>query len=341
ATMYHWDLPQSLQDLGGWPNYILVDYFVDYTRVLFTNFGDRVKYWITFNEPLTFTGGYESSTGHAPAVNAQGYGRYLAAHTLIKAHAQTYHLYDDQFRADQQGNIGISLNVDWCFNKENTTEYEDACERQQQFEMGLYANPIFTEDGDWPAIVKERVAANSEAEGLGASRLPVFTQEEIEYIKSYDFFGFNHYTSNYAIPYDGTGQPASDQKDHGYYLEKDPNWAGSASSWLKVVPSGIRYQLISISQRYNNPPILITESGFSDTGEINDTGRINYYVGYLTEVLNAINEDSVNVIGYTAWSLMDNFEERFGLYHVDFDDADRPRTIKDSTISYRRTRTTK
>ena len=63
----------------------------------------QVKYWITFNEPLTFTGGYESSNAHAPAIDAQGYGRYLAAHTLIKAHARTYHLYDDEFRADQQG----------------------------------------------------------------------------------------------------------------------------------------------------------------------------------------------------------------------------------------------
>nr|BAU51446.1 beta-glucosidase [Panesthia angustipennis spadica] len=337
ATMYHWDLPQNLQDLGGWPNYVLVDYFEDYARVLFRNFGDRVKYWITFNEPLTFTGGYEGAYAHAPAINAPGYGRYLATHTLIKAHARAYHIYDDEFRADQQGKVSITLNVDACFNYQNTTEYQDACERQQQFEMGLFANPIYSAEGDWPAIVRERVDANSKAEGLAESRLPVFTPDEIEYIRgTYDFFGHNHYTSNYAIPYDGTNDPASDQKDHGYYLTKDPNWPGSASSWLKVVPTGLRYQLNSIATRYNNPPILITENGFSDYGDLNDTGRINYYTSYLTEMLRAINEDGVNVIGYTAWSLMDNFEwnqgysEKFGLYQVDFEDPTRPRIMKES-----------
>ncbi|KAJ4446058.1 hypothetical protein ANN_12744 [Periplaneta americana] len=103
VTMYHWDLPQTLQDLGGWPNQVMAQYFEDYARVLFTNYGDRVKYWITFNEPSVFTAGYESVAFHAPNVGATGFGQYLATHTVLKAHARAYHLYDNEFRAAQQG----------------------------------------------------------------------------------------------------------------------------------------------------------------------------------------------------------------------------------------------
>ncbi|XP_069695510.1 myrosinase 1-like [Periplaneta americana] len=341
ATIYHWDLPQPLQDLGGWPNPIIADYYEDYARVLFTNFGDRIKYWITFNEPSVFTNGYEDASGHAPSIGAAGFGRYLASHTLIKSHARAYHLYDDEFRATQQGKVGITLNIGWCEPLENSTEYEEACERQQQFEMGLYANPIFTDEGDYPAVVKERVAAISKAQGFTSSRLPTFTQEEIEYIRgTHDFFGLNHYSTYLGSPFDDSGNPPAFYKDMGTSTTQDPSWPGSASSWLAVVPWGFRKQIASIAQRYNNPPLIVTENGFSDHGELNDNGRIDYLTSYLTEMLKAINEDGCNVFGYTAWSFMDNFEwnsgytERFGMYYVDFDDPERPRTIKDSANVY-------
>ncbi|XP_047122103.1 myrosinase 1-like [Schistocerca piceifrons] len=102
VTMYHWDLPQALQYIGGWPNELLADYFVEYARVLFENFGDRVKWWVTFNEPATFVHG-NTDVRMAPSQPAKGIGDYLAAHTIIKAHARVWHLYDEQFRASQNG----------------------------------------------------------------------------------------------------------------------------------------------------------------------------------------------------------------------------------------------
>ncbi|XP_047004451.1 myrosinase 1-like [Schistocerca americana] len=103
VTMYRWDLPQALQYIGGWPNPLLADYFVEYARVLFENFGDRVKWWITFNEPASFTAGYASSGLQAPSQNASGIGDYLATHTVLSAHGLVYHLYDEQYRATQNG----------------------------------------------------------------------------------------------------------------------------------------------------------------------------------------------------------------------------------------------
>ncbi|PSN35602.1 Myrosinase 1 [Blattella germanica] len=182
ATIYHWDLPQVLQDLGGWPNPVIADYYLDYARILFENFGDRVKYWITFNEAKTFTEGYESDSGHAPALDAAGYGKYLSAHTVVRAHAKAYHLYDEEFRPTQQGKVGITLDSYWCEVYENSTAYIDACDRKLEFSLGIFANPIYSE-GDFTAVVKDRVAAISASQGFSTSRLPALTQEDIEYIR--------------------------------------------------------------------------------------------------------------------------------------------------------------
>ncbi|PNF16839.1 Myrosinase 1 [Cryptotermes secundus] len=337
ATIYHWDLPQQLQDLGGWPNPVLADYFEDYARLLFENFGDRIKMWITFNEPSVFTNGYESNINHAPSIEAPGFGKYLASHTVLKAHAQAYHLYNNMFRETQKGNVGITLTIDWCEPKEETEHHLAACERFQQFEMGLYGNPIFSEEGDYPEIVKTRVDNISEAQGFRRSRLPKFTQDEIEYIRgTADFFGLNHYTTQLGTPSTVIDSQPSYRNDIGIHTEYDESWPESASSWLRDVPWGFRKILVSLKQRYGNPPIIITENGFSDREGHEDDSRIHYHIGYLTELLKALHEDGVNVFGYTAWSLMDNFEwnqgytERFGLHYVNFTDPERPRTIKKS-----------
>lgn len=103
VTLYHWDLPQVFQDLGGWPNELIADYFEDYVKVAFDNFGDRVKYWITFNEPYnTCYQGYGDAL-KAPALNMTGFADYLCTHTILKAHAKAYHLYNTTYKATQQG----------------------------------------------------------------------------------------------------------------------------------------------------------------------------------------------------------------------------------------------
>lgn len=104
-TLYHWDLPQSLQDLGGWANPIMADYFEQYAHAVFALFGDRVKTWITFNEPkLICVYGYGEGR-MAPGVNASGIGDYLCGYTILKAHAKAYRLYERLFKEQQQGKV--------------------------------------------------------------------------------------------------------------------------------------------------------------------------------------------------------------------------------------------
>ncbi|XP_049939127.1 myrosinase 1-like [Schistocerca serialis cubense] len=336
-TMFHWDLPQKLQDIGGWPNPRLADYFVEYARVLYENYGDRVKWWQTFNEPASFVAGYSGNTAIAPAINSSGVGDYMAAYTLLKAHAAAYRLYDEQYRATQQGKVGITINVMWYEPATDAQADVDAAERKNQFYAGLYGHPIFTSEGDYPAVVKQRVAENSQAEGYPRSRLIEFTPEEVEYIKgTADFFGLNHYTS-YPTTEGVSGSNPSMDLDAGAVAGDYTDYPLSASSWLRSVPWGFRKTLNWLVQQYPGYPIFVMENGWSDTGELDDQGRIDYYGAYLAEMLNAMNEDGVPVIGYTAWSLLDNFEwgtgftTRFGLHYVDITDPDRKRTPKASS----------
>nr|CAD7442853.1 unnamed protein product [Timema bartmani] len=326
VTMYHWDLPQSLQDLGGWTNPIMVDYFEDYARVLYDNFGDRVKWWITFNEPLTFVAGYTSGGCTPPQVNAPDVGNYLVAHTVIKSHARAYHLYDDNYRDAQNGQVGITLNTGWFLAANGTEQELQLAEYTMQSTLGWFAHPIYSKEGDYPAILKETVANQSRAEGRYRSRLPEFDEYWINYIRgSADFLGLNHYGSTVLSAGDG-----------GVQTLIDPSWPKSSATWLLYTPFGMRPLLNWMKQEYDNSTIIITENGWGDEGELNDTIRSNYYLSYLAGVVEAINLDNVNVIGHTSWSIIDNFEWasgftiKFGLYSVDYDDASRPRTPKAS-----------
>lgn len=103
VTLYHWDLPQTLQEMGGWINEAMVQFFEDYARVAFENFGDRVKYWTTFNEPMQVCGDGYGLERMAPLLNVTGIADYVCTHTLLKAHAAAYHLYDKEFRPTQGG----------------------------------------------------------------------------------------------------------------------------------------------------------------------------------------------------------------------------------------------
>nr|CAD7448184.1 unnamed protein product [Timema bartmani] len=319
VTIYHWDLPQYLQDLGGWVNPILVDYFEDYARVLYTEFGDRVKWWLTFNEPLVFSYGYSVGSGFAPAVDAPDVGNYLASATILKAHARAYHLYDDEFRAEQNGRVSITLNCDWSEPKTDSEEDKAAALRANQFTLGIYAHPIYSAEGDYPAIIKEQVMNLSLAEGRTRSRLPELGEEWVNYIRgTHDFFGLNHY---------GTTLTSSSTNGTTIF----------GSSDAKMEPWGLRALLNWVKEEYNNPPVFITENGLGQSSkELQDNNRITYYKLYLNEVLNAMNEDNCTVIGYTAWSLIDNLEwaagysRNFGLYYVDFNDPERTRTAKAS-----------
>nr|XP_053617030.1 myrosinase 1-like [Plodia interpunctella] len=342
VTLYHWDLPQKLQDLGGWTNPHIVDWFGDYSRIAFELFGDRVKYWITINEPREVCyQGYGFVT-KAPRLNIQGIAEYMCAKNLLVAHAKAFHIYDEEFRAVQGGTIGITLGTQW-YDPESENDIE-AAEDAIQFEWGKYAHPIFSETGDFPPVMKEKIAAKSAEQGFLRSRLPKFTPDEIEYVRgSADFFGLNHYTTYLVYRNESVNtayEVPSFYNDMECIRYQPSNWEGGASTWLKKTPKGFYNLLMKTKEDYNNPIVYITENGFATTDGLKDDDRILYHREYLDAMLDAI-DDGVNIKAYTAWSIMDNFEwmqgytERFGLYEVDYESPQRTRTPRKSAFVYK------
>jgi len=342
VTLYHWDMPQTFQDQGGFYNDQFIEWYTNYARVCFDKFGDRVKSWITFNEPICSVWLGHGNGDHAPGLK-EPVKVFLAAHNLLRAHARTYRMYQAEFKASQKGEVGITLNNDWSEPKDPSNPlHQAASEKILQCKFGWYANPIFGKDGDYPQALKDQVAEIQKVMGLPESPLPQFTDAEKKEIKgSSDFFGLNHYSTRLVSPIDGPPDPSSEAGFFQVLEETDPSWKRGQSSWLFVVPWGLRRLIAWISKTYDNPPVIVTENGISDAGEtLQDDMRIDYYRTYINEVLKAIKIDKCNVRGYTAWSLMDNFEwamgysEKFGLMQVDFNDPQRKRTPKASFNFY-------
>ncbi|XP_029040200.2 myrosinase 1 [Osmia bicornis bicornis] len=332
VTLYHWDHPQILEDAGGWTNSEMVEWFADYARVVFKEFAPKIKRFIPVNEPQEVCRNGYLYGNHAPGKRLHGVGEYLCLHNVLKAHARTYRIYEKEFKEQYKGEVGILNNVFGYFPK--TPKDEAAAEIAFQFNGGWVLNPIY--NGDYPAVMKEFVAKRSREQGFTRSRLPEFDAEWIKYIRgTADFLALNHYTSR--IVENGTyGEVPSQDNDQMVLPTMDESWKSSASKWLKVVPEGFRLCLRKLAEHYGNPPIYITESGFSDRGTLNDDDRIDYYREYLKQMLLAHYVDGVNVRGYLLWSLLDNFEwdkgynERFGIVSIDFNDPNRPRTLKKS-----------
>ncbi|KAI4468951.1 glycosyl hydrolase [Holotrichia oblita] len=345
VTLFHWDLPQPLQEIGGWTNPLLVDLFVDYAEIIFENFGDRVKDWITFNEPYQICQEGYSEHNKAPVYNQDGIGGYLCAYTVLMAHAKTYEIYQRRYNTNKEGRMGITVHGIWSHPEDITSDADkEASESKLQAHFGMYLHPIYSEAGDFPPSFQARVDRLSEEEGFPWSRLPKFTSEEVDLLRgSADFLGFNHYATDlcFALSADDARRP-SHEYDAGARCYKSNEWEGAASSWVKVVPWGFRKLLHWIKEQYNNPEVIVTENGFSTGGDdVTDCRRINYYNVYLEALLQAIYEDGCRVTKYTAWSFLDNFEwmdgylEKFGLHSIDFDDPDRARTPKMSSHVYR------
>ncbi|CAK1602809.1 unnamed protein product [Parnassius mnemosyne] len=341
-TIYHWDLPQKLQEMGGWTNPHIVDWFGDYARTAFQLFGDRVKYWITINEPYQVCKLGYGDVKMAPMLNIQGVAEYMCAKNLLLAHARAYHIYDEEFRSTQEGVIFISYNAEW--HEPATDNDTDAANEVNDFQWGQYTHPVFSVTGDFPPSMKKKIAAKSAAQGYPRSRLPEFTPEEITYIRgSSDYFGLNHY-STYLVYRNESVYGYYDSPSYGDDLEalvyQKNDWKIGESNFTKYIPWGFYKLLTKIRRDYNNPPIYITENGFPTYGGLNDEDRVTYYKGYLNAMLDAI-DDGSDVRAYTAWSLMDNFEwmqgytERFGLYEVDYESPERTRTPRKSAFVYK------
>ncbi|XP_037296139.1 myrosinase 1 [Manduca sexta] len=352
VTMYHWDLPQRLQELGGFINPLIADWYEDYAKVVFDNFGDRVKLWITFNEPREICYEGYGATGLAPILNATGVGTYICAKNLAIAHAKAYHLYNNEYKARQGGECGITISVNWFGPLTDSEEDEFAAELRRQATWGLYAEPIFSAEGGFPKELAARVAEKSAEQGFPWSRMPEFTDEEKKFVRgTSDFFGVNHYTAFLVSATKHIQQHAvpSLLDDIGVGSYVPPEWMKSASSWLTLAPNSIYNALTHLASKYNNPVFYITENGWSNdpTASLEDDDRVTYYRAALESVLNTL-DAGVNLKGYMTWSLMDNFEwlkgytERFGLYEVDFSSPERTRTPRKSAFVYKeilRTRT--
>ncbi|XP_074068122.1 lactase/phlorizin hydrolase [Macrotis lagotis] len=343
VTIYHWDLPQALQEVGGWENDTIVQRFKEYADVLFKRLGDKVKFWITLNEPYVIANlGHGYGTA-APGISFRpGTAPYIVGHNLLKAHAEAWHLYNDVYRAKQRGLISITISSDWAEPRDPSKQEDvEAARRYVQFMGGWFAHPIF-KNGDYSEVMKTRIRDRSLAAGLSKSRLPEFTEEEKRRINgTFDFFGFNHYTTVLASNLDYPKSISSYDADRGVASITDRSWLDSGSFWLKITPFGFRRILNWLKEEYNNPPIYITENGVSERGtsDLNDTVRIYYLRSYINEVLKAI-QDKVDIRGYTVWSLMDNFEwatgfsERFGLHFTNYSDPSIPRIPKESVKFY-------
>ncbi|KAF6215373.1 hypothetical protein GE061_010125 [Apolygus lucorum] len=331
VALYHWDLPVTLQKFGGWLNPKVVDLFVDYADLMFKTYGDKVKWWITINEPESVAGGYGGGDA-APALNLFGTGDYLSGHNLLRAHGKTYRLYQKKY-SHFGGKISMAFCGATCYPASDSPEDIAAVDRCFQFSFGWFAHPVIK--GDYPPVMREYVDENSMAEGRDVSRLPYFTEEEIQEINgTVDWFGLNYYTSQ-MVKAGLTDMDPSLNRDSRIIKSFNSSWPTSGTNWLRVVPQGLRLIATKVKEAYGDIPIMVTENGYPDHGEHDDL-RIGYFETHLAELRRAIYEDGCNIFGICIWSIIDNFEWRngytvkFGVVNVDFNSPNRTRTLKNS-----------
>lgn len=352
VTLFHWDTPQALEDrYGGMlDKQRYTPDFVRYARVCFARFGDRVKNWITYNEPGVYTlAGYAAGV-HAPARssfrdrNAEGDSStepFIVAHTELVSHGHVCEVYKREFQPTQKGHIMITLHGNWSepYDESDPRDVE-AAERAREFEIAWFADPLYG-SGDYPASMRKQLG----------DRLPTFTEEERRLVRgSSEFYGMNSYSAFYVQHRDA--EP--DINDHkGNIIQHECNAQGvkrgpeSDTYWLRTTPWGFGKLLRWIWGRYHTP-IFITENGTTAKGEhdwkpqgphdiLEDPFRIDFFKRYLTEIAKA-SQDGVVIKSYFGWTFTDNWEwaagfsDRFGVTWVDFDSAEKTRYTKRSAL---------
>jgi beta-glucosidase len=316
VTLYHWDLPQHLEDNGGWLNRETAYKFRDYVELISQVFGDLVYSYATLNEPFCSSFlGYEVGI-HAPGKVGQGYGR-KAAHHLLLAHGLAMEVLTKNSPKSQNG---IVLNFTPCYPESESLADKAASNFADDYFNQWYIKPIM--DGKYPDIINR----------LPIENRPEILQGDMEIISQpIDFLGINFYTR--AI------YRADDQE---HFIQIDPPEPRTDIGW-EIYPKAFSELLVSLNEKYALPPIYITENGAAIADKIidnkvDDLDRIDYYQKHLNTVNDAI-EQGVIVKGYFAWSLMDNFEwaegysKRFGIVYVDYDT--QIRTVKASGHAYK------
>ncbi|XVF10001.1 hypothetical protein REPUB_Repub07fG0146600 [Reevesia pubescens] len=319
VTLIHFDHPQALEDeYGGFLSPKIVDDYVDYADFCFKTFGDRVKHWVTMNEPNGWSiSGANGSASTSPTEP------YILAHHLLLSHAAAVKLYREKYQASQKGKIGITIITNWFIPKFDTTADRKAASRALDFLFGWFVDPVIF--GKYPKSMQSLVG----------SRLPKFTKAESKMLKgSIDFLGVNYYTANYAenAPPSNTSNLFTDSRAN-LTTEKNgvPIGTPTVVSWLFIYPKGLKELMLYIKDKYNNPPIYVTENGVAEANNasltvkeaLKDSIRIRHLDSHLKSLLKAIQE-GVNIKGYYVWAFLDDFEWssgytlRFGLTYVDF-----------------------
>ncbi|ENN83222.1 hypothetical protein YQE_00419, partial [Dendroctonus ponderosae] len=295
SNMHHADNPRPIEDKGGFLTEDYIDAFVDYATLLFENFGDEVKWWTTFNEPNQVCSGAYDTGCSSPQNLHPGTGAYICGPKL-RAHAKTYRVYDERFRATQNAEISMIITESWTEPATNSSDDMLAAEHGSLTNYGWYAHPI--DFGDYPEVTRERVDMRSALQGFNQSRLPVFTDEEKEELKAVNMYTTVLATDMEEAPIEEIGL-GSDFRVHTYQPD---DWEKTASSWFKVVSWGACHLVRWIRDTYGDDKgIIVTENGYKDTGnEMQDLDtRGRYHKMYLSNLNDAIYKDGVNLI--TTW----------------------------------------
>ena len=327
VTLYHWELPQTLQNLGGWPERQIVDHFVSLADVVSRRLGDRVKNWITHNEPWC-----TSMLSHQVGLHAPGWKNWpaalRAAHHVLLSHGLAVPV----IRANvPQAEVGIAPNYEPAYPLTNSLEDLEATRIWDGYYIRWFNDPLFGRH--YPADM----VAYYTAQKYLPNGLDFVQPDDMQKIAvPIDFIGINNYTRQIMsgkVSLD-TFQTAASPNPSATYTEM--NW--------EVYPDGLYDLLNRLHFDYRAPKIYITENGCSysdgpdENGRIADTRRIDYFRQYLAGVHRAIG-NGVPVAGYFIWSFMDNFEwslgysQRFGIVYVDY--KTQQRLPKDSAYWYK------
>lgn len=321
ATLYHWDLPQALQDKGGWTQRAIVDAFVEYTDVISRHLSDRVHNWMTLNEPWVSSFlGYGIGM-HAPGVSDRKAYLYTSHHLLL-AHGRAVGVL--RAHGDSRTKVGIANANAWVHPLTDSPEDIAAARRFDGFFNRWFLDPIYK--GEYPPDMIEII---------GAENLPIEDGDLKIIAAPTDFLGVNYYTHNIISHNDNFGSLSET-----LHIQQNMNESAEHTEmgW-EVYPEGLYNLLTSIQRNYAPKAIYITENGAAFVDEVtaddqvHDDRRIAYLQSHFAQANRAMQE-GVPLKGYFVWSLMDNFEwgfgytKRFGIVYVDY--PTQRRIVKDS-----------
>lgn len=326
-TLFHWDYPFELYKQGGWLNPASPDWFADYTEIVVQRLSDRVRNWITINEPQVFVNLGHGDGSHAPGVKLSTAELLQIAHNVLIAHGKAVQVIRGNSKQGCQ--IGLAPSESPAIPVNNIPENIEAA-RKDTFSVrkrGLWAvswwmDPVFA--GKYPEDGLE----------IFEKYLPDIKDEDMKIISQpLDFFGVNIYTG-VKVGVDKDGRAVDMKEKDGY--------PRTAFYW-PLTPEALYWGPRFYYERYKKP-IIITENGMSSIdwvsldGQVHDPQRIDFLERYLRELKRAA-EEGIDIRGYFHWSIMDNFEwaqgylERFGLVYVDYGSGER--ILKDSAYWYR------